>query len=198
MDAIEAVARAIRESLDDLDLTHVAVARPAHAAVTALAAQGDVTDEQIIAVIDECFCDPERGMVSENEWKGEIEPLRAARFRALLARQAAVHATHLNSVRDESERRRDAAERYYEAAERNLARAEAAEATVERVRALRDAPTDHLPFAAVMVADLRAALADPKADAAMGRYQEALDAGLSDHEAREDGWPTIDPRGEGA
>jgi hypothetical protein len=40
---------------------------------------------------------------------------------------------------------------------------------------------------------VRTTLADASETAAVLRYQEAIDAGLSDHEAREDGWPITEP-----
>lgn len=39
------------------------------------------------------------------------------------------------------------------------------------------------------------ALVDPEESAALARYQAALDAGLSDAEAREEGWPAESPQG---
>jgi hypothetical protein len=169
MDAIEAVSVAIyTHEMDEPPTSTEQAMRvfgpTACIAVETLAAQGDITDEDRAEVIN---------VAQRNGRDGGLV------LAVLLARQAAVHATHLNSVLDESERRRDAAERYYEAAERNLARAEAAEATVERVRALRDGWADNVrpgrtrtpsvivtphPNAGAREA-LRAALADPKEDA---------------------------------
>jgi hypothetical protein len=233
MNAIEAVAEAIWNARFPGDMTWAEAADDQHtfiqrlvnevtdqarAAIAALAAQGDITDDEIAeafrqsgaesaaaAVCSEFCAMP--GCDCESSAKSEL----IAAVRALLARQAAVHATEVEGFEQrlnlahyayqeakarvaEAELNARSMTEAYQAASASLARANQAveamdknfdrqeaetesvldglraenaalRATVERVRALCGAPTDHLPFAAVMVADLRAALADPKEDA---------------------------------
>jgi hypothetical protein len=80
MNAIEAVAEAIHRAFDHTPSDDV-FGDCARAAINALAAQGDITDEQIADIVDP---KRERPIIAEQQ---------IAEFRALLARQAAVHAT---------------------------------------------------------------------------------------------------------
>jgi hypothetical protein len=127
-----AVASAIQRAFDHTPSDDV-FGDCARAAIAAIAAQGDVTDEQIIAlVVEVCAAerDPEAPPVTDAvrfAFEGGAERM-AEQFPALLARQAAVHAARIaagavlaNTMILESD-----------------ARADAAEAIVEAVRALRD------------------------------------------------------------
>jgi hypothetical protein len=118
-DLVNAVARAIREAepcAHGVDCWCL----EARAAVAAIAAHGDVTDEDVYAALA-------AAMVTVSVLDDvNLTPLAPA-VRALIAQAVATRDAHLARVLIESEQRRAAAERA-------VARAEAAEATVERVR----------------------------------------------------------------
>jgi formate-dependent nitrite reductase cytochrome c552 subunit len=167
MNAIEVVARAIHFedcTTPECDLKATSTDRRlAHAAIAALAAQGDIAGVKC----PECES-PDypwitgpvgRGRYCDNAWH-EIDD----KTRALLARQAAVHATQVAELEARPNYR--VVQPVNDAVTQANDRAEAAEATVERVRAVCDEPESWLTHTlesgpdCVRVSEIRAALGD--------------------------------------
>jgi hypothetical protein len=116
----------------------------------AIAAQGDVTDDELWAATDD-----------------ELYPHeRPGKVRALMARQRAVDAARIAELEEENARLREWMNTRVPVVIPLLARAEAAEATVERVRAVPRhggySIEGELTGMVVNASDLNAALTDPK------------------------------------
>ncbi len=127
MDAIEAVAEAICKNAGRVDWGGVRPEDAARAAVAALAAQGDITDEQLAQAC-------ERG---DKTWWDTASPGKPTRskydhmadeLRPILARQAAVHATREAELVEENERLELGVAQWERNEQIAHARAEAAEA----------------------------------------------------------------------